>query len=136
MIIDAVEYHEAALPDGVGWEGAAALLAAICVWAKAYGHFDLAGAETLQVSQIEAIGDPSIPPSEWVSSELDFEVNDTLFAATAANFLREFVGVGKYHSMVSGYLQSGQPYGLPDDWPALRPVADLIEQEFVARSWR
>lgn len=41
LILDAVEYHEAALPDGVGWESAAALMAALIVWAKEQGNLRL-----------------------------------------------------------------------------------------------
>jgi hypothetical protein len=131
MILDAVEYHESVLPDGETWQAAAALLAALVLWAKRNDFLARTGEERLRSGQIDRIGSADSRPSDWVASEIDFTLTDSLFSASVVDFVRELVSSGVYYRLVSEHLGRDAPYGLTDEWSALEPVANLVQERFL-----
>lgn len=126
MIIDAVEYHEDSLPEGVDWRAAAALLATFFVWAKDHDAIvsDAFGSEYARI--VSEIGDPSVRPSDWVSNNIDYKLSDQLFSESVAARFLKLVDSGEFYRDVT--RAAGDLYGLPDSWQGLKPAVELLDK--------
>lgn len=133
MIIDAVEFHEDALPEEKDWTAAAPLLALLFIWAHESGMTSQTASAKEAVHAIDAGAES---PSEWVNSCLDFTLTSDVLQPAAVNLIKEFVAGGAYYECVKAATASKNLYGVPDDWSEIRrlvPAVDAAYEAFVVR---